>query len=66
LAEEGLSAGWHTPWTWPARPPDDLNASICAAACLALDLSSSLSEERATPSENDDSKGGVFGPGQTA
>ena len=38
IAEEGLSAGWHTPWTWPARPPDDLGASICAALVLGAGL----------------------------
>jgi hypothetical protein len=31
----GLYTQWHgpaltTPWIWPARPPDDLGASICA------------------------------------
>lgn len=31
LAEEALSSGWHTPWTWPARPPSDLGSALCAA-----------------------------------
>jgi hypothetical protein len=31
LAEVALSSGWHTPWTWPSRPPDDLGGAICAA-----------------------------------
>ncbi len=25
-----LSAGWTTPWIWPARPPHDRGAAICA------------------------------------
>ncbi len=31
LAEEALSSGWHTSWTWPARPPGDLGGALCAA-----------------------------------
>jgi hypothetical protein len=26
-----LGAGWTTPWIWPARPPHDRGAAICAA-----------------------------------
>ena len=31
VAESALAAGWTTPWTWPARPPHDLGAALCAA-----------------------------------
>ena len=31
LAEGALTAGWTTPWIWPARPPHDLGAALCAA-----------------------------------
>jgi hypothetical protein len=26
----GISDGWTTPWLWPARPPHDLGAALCA------------------------------------
>jgi hypothetical protein len=38
LAEEALSAVWQTPWTWPARPPDDLGAEVCAGLVFAVGL----------------------------
>jgi hypothetical protein len=31
VAEVALTAGWTTPWIWPARPPHDLGAALCAA-----------------------------------
>jgi hypothetical protein len=31
VAESAIAAGWTTPWTWPARPPHDLGAALCAA-----------------------------------
>jgi amino acid transporter len=33
-----LGGGWTTPWTWPARPPHDRGAAICAALVLAAGL----------------------------
>ena len=33
-----LSGGWTTPWTWPARPPHDRGAAICAALIFAAGL----------------------------
>jgi hypothetical protein len=30
-----LSQGWTTPWIWPARPPHDLGAALCASAVFA-------------------------------
>jgi len=30
-----LSGGWATPWIWPARPPHDRGAAICAALVFA-------------------------------
>lgn len=35
LQETFLAAGWTTPWIWPARPPHDRGAAICAALVLA-------------------------------
>lgn len=29
---------WTTPWVWPARPPGDPGAAICAAAVLAAGI----------------------------
>jgi hypothetical protein len=31
LAAYAIAQGWITPWTWPARPPHDLGAALCAA-----------------------------------
>jgi hypothetical protein len=31
LTESALAAGWKTPWVWPARPPHDLGAALCAS-----------------------------------
>jgi hypothetical protein len=33
--ESVLAAHWTTPWIWPARPPHDRGAAICAALVLA-------------------------------
>jgi hypothetical protein len=33
-----LSSGWTTPWAWPARPPHDRGAAICAALVFATGL----------------------------
>jgi hypothetical protein len=30
-----LQAAWTTPWAWPARPPHDRGAALCAALVLA-------------------------------
>lgn len=30
-----LTSGWTTPWVWPARPPHDHGAAICAALVFA-------------------------------
>jgi hypothetical protein len=38
VAETALAAGWTTPWVWPARPPDDRGAAICASAVFAAGL----------------------------
>jgi hypothetical protein len=38
LAEEALSAGWHTPWMWPARPPGDLGGAMCASLVFGVGL----------------------------
>ena len=33
-----LAAGWTTPWVWPARPPHDRSAAICAALVFAAGI----------------------------
>ncbi|HSS91770.1 MAG TPA: hypothetical protein VLL69_20845 [Streptosporangiaceae bacterium] len=33
-----LSQGWTTPWIWPARPPHDLGAALCAFAVFAAGI----------------------------
>ncbi|MGH2926723.1 MAG: hypothetical protein ACRDL8_00800 [Solirubrobacteraceae bacterium] len=38
LAEVAGSSGWHSPWIWPARPPDDLGGAICSAIVLVAGL----------------------------
>ena len=38
FAEYALNEAWHSPWTWPARPPADRGAWICAAAVFAAGL----------------------------
>ncbi|GIH21184.1 hypothetical protein [Rugosimonospora africana] len=35
VTEFALSYGWQTPWIWPARPPHDRGAAICAALVFA-------------------------------
>ena len=36
--ESVLAAHWTTPWIWPARPPHDRGAAICAALVLATGI----------------------------
>jgi len=38
LAEYALNEAWRNPWTWPARPPADRGAWICAAIVFAAGL----------------------------
>lgn len=38
VAEYALVAGWTTPWIWPARPPHDHGAAICAALVFAAGM----------------------------
>ena len=33
-----LTGHWNTPWAWPARPPHDRGAAICAALVFAVSL----------------------------
>jgi hypothetical protein len=35
LAAYALARGWTAPWAWPARPPHDLGAALCAALVYA-------------------------------
>ena len=34
VTEVALLQSWTSPWTWPARPPHDWGAAICAALVL--------------------------------
>jgi hypothetical protein len=36
IAAYAVAANWSTPWTWPARPPGDTGAMICAIATFAV------------------------------
>lgn len=38
LAEEAISSAWRSPWTWPARPVDDVGAAICALGVFVAGL----------------------------
>jgi hypothetical protein len=38
LGEVALSAAWRTPWTWPARPPGDHGAALCATLAFATGM----------------------------
>ena len=35
IIEGALAGSWTTPWAWPARPPHDRGAAICAALVFA-------------------------------
>jgi len=38
LAGFTLSGAWTSPWLWPARPPDDRGAALCAGLVFAAGL----------------------------
>jgi hypothetical protein len=38
FAEYALAEDWRNPWTWPARPPTDRGAWICAVLVFAVGL----------------------------
>ena len=38
VALPALAGHWTTPWAWPARPPHDRGAAICAALVFAAGL----------------------------
>jgi hypothetical protein len=38
VTESVLAAHWTTPWIWPARPPHDRGAAVCAALVLAAGI----------------------------
>lgn len=38
LGEVALGSAWRTPWTWPARPSDDLGAVLCAGLVFAAGI----------------------------
>jgi len=38
FAEYALAEAWRNPWTWPARPPADRGAWICAVLVFAVGL----------------------------
>jgi hypothetical protein len=38
FAQYALNEAWHSPWTWPVRPPADRGAWICAVLVFAAGL----------------------------
>jgi hypothetical protein len=38
LTLPALAGNWATPWAWPARPPHDRGAAICASLVFAVGL----------------------------
>jgi hypothetical protein len=38
MAEYALTAAWQTPWIWPARPPHDRGAALCATGVFAAGI----------------------------
>jgi hypothetical protein len=38
VAEYAIIEAWTTPWMWPARPPHDRGAALCAALAFAAGL----------------------------
>jgi hypothetical protein len=38
VTESVLAAHWATPWIWPARPPHDRGAAVCAALVFAAGI----------------------------
>jgi hypothetical protein len=38
LTMSALNEHWSTPWVWPARPPHDHGAAICAGLVFAAGL----------------------------
>jgi hypothetical protein len=38
VAEYAIIEAWTTPWMWPARPPHDWGAALCAALAFAAGL----------------------------
>ena len=38
FAQYALLEAWRSPWTWPARPPGDRGAWICASVVFAVGL----------------------------
>jgi len=38
VTEGALAGGWTTPWVWPARPPHDLGAALCACGVFAAGI----------------------------
>ena len=38
FAQYALLEAWRSPWTWPARPPNDHGAWICASVVFAVGL----------------------------
>jgi hypothetical protein len=52
VAEFAIIEAWTTPWMWPARPPHDWGAALCAALAFALGLTvTTLRGARPAPHE---------------
>jgi hypothetical protein len=52
VAEFAIIDAWTTPWMWPARPPHDWGAALCAALTFAAGLTvTTLRGARTAPHE---------------
>jgi hypothetical protein len=38
VAQFALIGDWPTPWMWPARPPHDVGAALCAGLVFAAGI----------------------------
>jgi hypothetical protein len=49
VADYAILEAWTTPWIWPARPPHDRGAALCAALAFALGLAVTTLRGARTP-----------------
>ena len=51
IAQFALNAAWKTPWIWPAQPPHNLDAILCAAIVFAAGIIAALRGPRESAHE---------------
>lgn len=60
FAEYAMNAAWRSPWSWPARPPADRGAWICAGLVFAAGLAAvTVRGARASRTDKASGKGGA-------